>query len=845
MSENGEINLKAKVRALPNKSGVYIMKDAFGQVIYIGKAISLKRRVSQYFVHAKRYNAKIASMVKLIADFDYIITKSDAEAFILEDKLIKQWKPRYNTIQKDDKRFLLLRITTFEPLPRFTFARQRKEDRSVYFGPYLSGSYVRATLAELKKRFGILLSDAHPKRLEDGRWRLYDDARSEIYSHPNETTQEQYRARVDAALEFLGGRNAEILEQTERKMAAASAAMEYEKAAKFRDLAYAMRETLSMNKTRDVCADITKTPKQRAEEACSRLAEVLKLPSPPRSIECFDISHISGSFCVASMVRFEDGESAKRKYRRFKIKSFVGNNDFKAMNEVVLRRYTRLAREGVEMPDIVLIDGGAQQVRFALDAFAGAGITPKRVVGLAKKEETIILEDATPILLPRTDEGLKLFQRVRDEAHRFANSFSEDLRSKKIRESILDDFPKLGEKRKEAILKYFGGIARVKAATAAELAQVDGIGPQTASALRDFLDKNFGPLAEQGRPLEGVDKVHSDDRASAADLQISCGAGKAAPGGGEPLGESNSAYQDSGCHKSLNDFAAEIHALSDDVQKDESYRGRIAPTTSGFLHIGHARTFGIAARRAKLAGGTLVLRIEDLDIPRCPKIYEDTAIKDLKDIGLSWDEGPDVGGDFGPYRQSERSGFYLDAIEKLKAQNLIYPCDVSRSRLRTEGIMPTVKFPVPGLENCIEPERVFPVSLRDNADYCSAAFDKSRKWRFKVPYGETISFTDGHYGQINLVAGRDFGDFLVWRKEGCASYELAVVVDDAAMKITEVVRGADLLVSTARQILLYRALSLPIPKFFHCPLLTDSHGEKISKTTLLAKHHSPLLIGRH
>ncbi len=845
MSEDGGINLKAKVRALPNSSGVYIMKDAFGQVIYIGKAISLKRRVSQYFIHAKRYNAKIASMVKLIADFEYITTKSDAEAFILEDKLIKQWKPRYNTIQKDDKRFLLLRVTTFEPLPRFTFARQRKEDRSVYFGPYLSGSYVRATLAELKRRFGILLSDAHPKLLDDGRWRLYDDARSEIYSHPNETTQEQYRARVDAALEFLGGKNAEILEQTELKMAAASAAMEYEKAAKLRDLAYAMRETLSMNKTRDVRADITKTPKQRAAEACARLAEVLKLPSPPRSIECFDISHISGSFCVASMVRFEDGESAKRKYRRFKIKSFVGNNDFKAMNEVVMRRYTRLAREGVEMPDIVLIDGGAQQVRFALEAFAGAGITPKRVVGLAKKEETIILEDATPVLLPRTDEGLKLFQRVRDEAHRFANSFSEELRSKKIRESILDDFPKLGAKRKEAILKYFGGIARVKSASAEELAQVDGIGPQTACALRAFLDKNFGSLGEGGSAFSEGGEASSCGGVGSAAPAVSGGGADNALGGGAAFGEISSVPQDSIASKSLKDFSSEIGALSEGVEKDASYRGRIAPTTSGFLHIGHARTFGIAARRAKLAGGKLVLRVEDLDLPRCPKIYEDAALKDLKGIGLSWDEGPDVGGDFGPYRQSERTGLYLDAIETLKAQNLIYPCDVSRSRIRAEGLLPDIKFPVPELENCVEPERVFPPSLRDAADYSSAPFDKSRKWRFKVPDGERISFADGHYGQISLVAGRDFGDFLVWRNEGCASYELAVVVDDAAMKITEVVRGADLLVSTARQILLYRALALPVPKFFHCPLLTDAHGEKISKTTLSSKHHSPLLIGSH
>ena len=175
--------LKQKVRSLPTTSGVYVMKDALGQVIYIGKASNLKRRVSHYFrknSKFKAYNAKIASLSDVISDFDFIKTNSDAEAVILESKLIKQWKPRYNTLEKDNKNFLHLRVETFSPLPRFTFSRNRKEDNSLYFGPYLGTTSIRRALQEVKKKFGILLSDAHPKKINENLWQLYDDVLKQI-----------------------------------------------------------------------------------------------------------------------------------------------------------------------------------------------------------------------------------------------------------------------------------------------------------------------------------------------------------------------------------------------------------------------------------------------------------------------------------------------------------------------------------------------------------------------------------------------------------------------------------------------------------------------------------------
>ena len=401
--------IKQKLRALPSTSGVYIMKDALGQVIYIGKAVNLKRRVSHYFrkdAKYKAYNGKIASLSDCICDFDYVKTKTEAEALLLESKLIKQWKPRYNTLEKDNKNFLLLRVEIFEPLPRFTFVRNRKDDNSLYFGPYLGPAAIRSALNELKKKFGILLSDARPKKLDHNSWLLYDDARSEISKFPNVVSQEEYAERVGYALEYLRGKNKNAIEQAREKMVEASKNLEFEKAAKYRDLIDAIEQTIEANARRNSNVDISRTPEYVAQTAMNALKNTLKLNELPRVIECFDISHISGSFCVASMVHFEDGEPVKQKYRHFKIKTFIGNDDFRAMHEVVLRRYKRLFEEHTPMPDIVLIDGGKGQVFSAMKAFDEAGIPQPFIAGLAKKEETIVLEDFSEIKLPRTNEGL-------------------------------------------------------------------------------------------------------------------------------------------------------------------------------------------------------------------------------------------------------------------------------------------------------------------------------------------------------------------------------------------------------------------------------------------------------
>ena len=250
------------------------------------------------------------------------------------------------------------------------------------------------------------------------------------------------------------------------------------------------------------------------------------------------------------------------------------------------------------------------------------------------------------------------------------------------------------------------------------------------------------------------------------------------------------------------------------------YRGRIAPTPTGYLHLGHAATFWTAWQRAREAGGTLIYRDEDLDPLRCKPEFAAAAIEDLRRLGIEWDAGPDIGGPEGPYRQSERLKGFLIVWKRLLSSGSIYPCSASRKDVAEALTAP----------HGSDGEVLFPASLRPpqgtGADLLSPG---EINWRFRVPDGRRIDFVDGRCGPQSFVAGEDFGDFLIWRKDGFPSYELAVVADDGAMRITEVVRGQDLLLSTARQLLLYEALGWKAPAFYHCPLITDAEGRRLAK----------------
>lgn len=257
-----------------------------------------------------------------------------------------------------------------------------------------------------------------------------------------------------------------------------------------------------------------------------------------------------------------------------------------------------------------------------------------------------------------------------------------------------------------------------------------------------------------------------------------------------------------------------------------NYRGRLAPSPTGLLHIGHARTFWIAAQRAKDRAGTLILRNEDLDPQRSRPEFAQAMIEDLRWLGIQWTEGPDCGGPNAPYSQSERRGHYLDAWRRLRDGGSIYPCTCSRKDLAQAAAAP----------NDADDEPIYPGNCRGRRDAADFADPKGVNWRFRISDGEQVTFTDLNLGPQSYTAGRDFGDFLVWRRDDVPAYQLAVVVDDADMAVTEVVRGADLLKSTARQLLLIRALGHSAPVYFHCDLVRDADGVR------LAKRHDALSV---
>jgi glutamyl-tRNA synthetase len=279
--------------------------------------------------------------------------------------------------------------------------------------------------------------------------------------------------------------------------------------------------------------------------------------------------------------------------------------------------------------------------------------------------------------------------------------------------------------------------------------------------------------------------------------------------------------------------------------KSNSYRGRLAPSPTGLLHLGHARTFWIAAERACQNHGELIFRNEDLDSQRCRKEFVSAMFEDLRWLGIKWAEGPDCGGPYCPYAQSERRGFYLEAWKSLLERGFIYPCTCSRKDVALSAGAPNEGDDEPMYPGTCRPpaaSQAAPLRARGTAEVavstCSDSQPAGVNWRFRIPDGEEICFADRHLGPQKFVAGRDFGDFIVWRRDDVPAYQLAVVVDDAAMRITEVVRGADLLKSTARQILLFRALGLAAPDYYHCDLVLDDAGVR------LAKRHDALSIRR-
>ena len=583
--------LEEKLKTLPENPGVYLMKNSDGKIIYVGKAKILKNRVRQYFQKNKNHSPKVIAMVKKIFDFETIVTQTEVEALILECNLIKKFRPKYNILLKDDKNYPFLKITA-EKFPRILITRKKIHDGGKYFGPYTDS--VKENLQLLQKIFPLRTCKNFQKRpcLEFHIKRCLAPCVKKI-------SEENYLEIVKSAEKFLSGKTSEVEKNLQEKMTAASENLNFELAAKFRDILLSIKKFSEKQKiisdvgdvdaigfsrkNSEVCVQIffvregkvmgrenfllqnaveesdskilaefikqyysltkisakeillpceiddekilsewlgvkifeskrgikkslVEMATEKAEKflsekiqreeiknaqtlgAVEELKKFLHLPTLPRKMECFDISHFQGAETVASMVSFKNGLPDKKNYRRFKIKSTEGKpDDFLSMREVIFRRYSKISAEN--FPDLIVIDGGIGQLNSALEIIRGLNLKIP-VVSLAKQFELVFVEKKSePIELPRGSQALFLMQRIRDEAHRFAITFHRKLRRKRNLESELDKISGIGKIRRENLLKKFGSVEKIKSATLEELLRVDGMNKTAAENIKKFSDK--------------------------------------------------------------------------------------------------------------------------------------------------------------------------------------------------------------------------------------------------------------------------------------------------------------------------------------------------------------------
>jgi excinuclease ABC subunit C len=630
---------------IPTQPGVYRFRDPKGRVIYVGKAINLRARLSNYFQPLASLHPRTATMVTTAASVEWTVVNTEVEALQLEYSWIKEYDPRFNVKYRDDKSYPWLAVTVSDEIPRVMVGRGAKRKGTRYFGPYSHAWAIRETVDVLLRVFPMRsCSNGVFKRSQQvGRPCLLGYIDKCSAPCVGDISPEAHRRIVDDFCDFMAGQTAGFIRRIEKEMYAASKALEFERAARLRDDLGALEralekqavvlgdgadadvialaedplevavqvfhvrggrirgqrgwvadrvdegetdklvedfllqlyaddpgsiprevlvpalppevatveellsdlrgsrvqvrvpqrgdkrtlletvarnagQTLALHKTKRA-SDLT-TRNQALEE----LRETLELPEAPLRIECYDVSHLQGSEIVASMVVFEDGLARKSEYRRFVIRGQDGSDDVKAMHEVITRRFRRLLdeqatsvpstdvdgahgpmlvdpetgrpRKFAYAPGLVVVDGGAPQVAAAVRALDELGIDDIPVCGLAKRLEEVWLPgQADPVILPRSSEGLYLLQRVRDEAHRFAITHHRSRRSKSMVESVLDDVPGLGEVRRKTLLKHFGSLRKLRAATTAEIGVVPGIGPTTAAAIKTAVEKNGGGVA--------------------------------------------------------------------------------------------------------------------------------------------------------------------------------------------------------------------------------------------------------------------------------------------------------------------------------------------------------------
>jgi excinuclease ABC subunit C len=432
-----------KVRQFPTAPGIYLMKDAQGRVIYVGKAKNLRARAGSYFHKTARGDRRICDWIGEVADIDYLAAESEVDALLMEARLIKDIQPKHNQDLKDDKTFPYLQITTGEDFPRVNFTREPLDRGVKLYGPFPHAKSLRGAIQVLQKIFKFRTCSLD---IEDGdaRWRWFRPCLLHAIDQCSapcnlRIEREAYRADIRRLRLFLEGKKEVVLRELDEEMRAASQALQFEKAARLRDEIKAL-ETLNLR------GDLAKHAQPEVfyvdpRKGLKGLQKILKLEAPPRTIDGVDIAHLSGTETAGSLVTFIDGLPFKPGYRRYKIKSVAGVDDFASIREVVERRVRGLRERDEPFPDIFLIDGGKGQLSAALDAFYALKVAPPTVISLAKREEEIYLPgQSEPLVLGRRSFALRLLQYVRDEAHRFAQHYHHMLRKKR---ALGDEDPRL------------------------------------------------------------------------------------------------------------------------------------------------------------------------------------------------------------------------------------------------------------------------------------------------------------------------------------------------------------------------------------------------------------------
>ena len=605
-----------RIRSAPTRSGCYLFKNADGEILYVGKAASLRARLRSYFTSPNQQSAKVRVMLSQAADVEMIVTDSEVEALILENNLIKERRPRYNVRLRDDKQYPYIAVTVQEPFPRVLKVRRTRRDGALYFGPYADGQGLNDTLAVLKKLFPYRSCDLTIPDEADNPEPVLDRPCLEFFikrcTAPcvRYTTREEYRRVIDQVVLILHGKHEDVLRTLMGQMTAAAEDLNFEKAAQLRDqigaierlaerqkitsvrgadqdvialaedetescveifhvrggkvvardhylleaegsepgetlasfvkqyyerAAHVPREVLLQHEPEDgeilrewlqflrggavtllvprigekrklvsLVADNARealeqhklrwmNDSQKTAGALKELQDALGLESLPTRIECYDISNIQGTSSVGSMVVFQRGKARNGEYRRFKIKTVEGANDFAMMAEMLRRRFRRVETDGDDesfgnLPDLIIVDGGKGQLHAAQEVLREVGREDLPIVGLAKRlEEIFVPGRPESVLLPRTSQALYLVQRIRDEAHRFAVSYHRNVRQKAAVASRIDTVPGIGPARRKALIKAFGSVRGIEAASAEEIAAVPGMNPRLAETVKQHL----------------------------------------------------------------------------------------------------------------------------------------------------------------------------------------------------------------------------------------------------------------------------------------------------------------------------------------------------------------------